>query len=250
MSIQGQRKLPNVNPQASMYGVPLTTQEITQANLANLPAQPTQPSALALWAQPNQRPSLKKFSNKSYYDRIGYTSPEKLQEQRFIENQARNLAPGFKNFKNPRGNFFDLEDLEPADIFSQKYNQDNMGSLARALEIQKRNRGMKLPEGVDPLKDSPPPEKGFLEGLGSWASGHPLEAAKVGLGIWQGIQTNRSLDQQDDYLKDVRQAMAFDQADVDRRWNLAMGDYRVREEDQNQYRTAQGMTNTKTNFTV
>ena len=54
----------------------------------------------------------------------------------------------------------------------------------------------------------------------------------------------------DENLDDVRAAMAFDQADVDRRWNLAMGDYRVREEDQNQFRASQGMENKKSNFTV
>ena len=60
----------------------------------------------------------------------------------------------------------------------------------------------------------------------------------------------RALDQQQQYMDQVNKAMLFDQADVDRRWNLAMGDYRVREEDQNQFRTSQGMENKKTNFTV
>ena len=151
-------------------------------------------------------------------------------------------------------NFFgniDPDTLQPVDIFGEKYSENHpMGSLGRALEIQNRNRGMQLPAGLDPLTDPPPPEKGLFGKAGDWIGGHPLDAAKIGLSLWRGVQQNRALDQQDEYLKDVRKAMAFDQADVDRRWNLAMGDYRVREEDQNQFRASQGMENKKTNFSV
>ena len=70
-----------------------------------------------------------------------------------------------------------------------------------------------------------------------------MDAAKIGLGIWGGIQKQQAMGQQQQYLDDVRKAMVFDQADVNRRWDLAMGDYRVTQEDQNQHRAAQGMKN-------
>lgn len=101
-----------------------------------------------------------------------------------------------------------------------------------------------LPSGKQP----PPP--GMMSKIGTWMGDHPMDAAKIGLGIWGGIQKQQAMGQQQQYLDDVRAAMAFDQADVDRRWNLAMGDYRVREEDQNQFRASQGMENKKSNFTV
>ena len=91
---------------------------------------------------------------------------------------------------------------------------------------------------------------GMFGDIKSWIGNHPLDAANIGLNIWGGIQKQQALGQQQQYLDDVRQAMAFDQADVDRRWDLAMGDYRVREEDQNQFRASQGMENKKTNFSV
>tara|TARA_R110002020_G_scaffold14753_1_gene52532 strand:- start:16348 stop:16863 length:516 start_codon:yes stop_codon:yes gene_type:complete len=99
-------------------------------------------------------------------------------------------------------------------------------------------------------KDTPPPPPGMMNKIGTWMGDHPMDAAKIGLGIWGGIQKQQAMGQQQQYLDDVRAAMAFDQADVDRRWNLAMGDYRVREEDQNQFRASQGMENKKSNFTV
>ena len=79
---------------------------------------------------------------------------------------------------------------------------------------------------------------------GEWLGDNPLEAADVGLRLWGGIQQNKALDQNEQYLGDVRQAMRFDQEDVKNRWNLAMSDYRVRQEDQNQFREeSQGMKN-------
>ena len=101
-------------------------------------------------------------------------------------------------------------------------------------------------DAIDKVKNPP----GMLSKMGSWMGDHPMDAAKIGLGIWGGIQKQQAMGQQQQYLDDVRAAMAFDQADVDRRWDLAMGDYRVREEDQNQFRASQGMENKKTNFTV
>jgi len=106
----------------------------------------------------------------------------------------------------------------------------------------------KIAEAAAINKITNPP--GMMDKLKLWAGDHPMDAAKIGLGIWGGIQKQQAMGQQQQYLDDVRAAMAFDQADVDRRWNLAMGDYRVREEDQNQFRASQGMENKKTNFTV
>ena len=86
-------------------------------------------------------------------------------------------------------------------------------------------------------------QPGMLSKAGSWLSDNAMDIGNMGLKLWGGIQKNRAMDQQDRYLDDVRKAMLFDQADVDRRWDLAMGDYKVRQEDQNQHRAAQGMTN-------
>jgi hypothetical protein len=95
-----------------------------------------------------------------------------------------------------------------------------------------------------PESNAPPLSKpGMLGKIGSWIGDNPMDVANLGLRLWGGMQQNRAMDQNEQYLSDVRKAMEFDQADVNRRWDLAMGDYKVRQEDQNQLRAAQGMAN-------
>ena len=101
-------------------------------------------------------------------------------------------------------------------------NQFNLNTLGQSTGFGGRNNIL-----GDTLKD--------LGGVGG--------AADLFLKGWGAYNQNRALNQQDQYLGDVRKAMQFDQADVNRRWDLAMGDYRVTQEDQNQHRAAQGMTN-------
>jgi len=84
---------------------------------------------------------------------------------------------------------------------------------------------------------------GMLGKIGNYIGDNPMDVANLGLNIWGQVNQNKALNQNEQYLGDVRKAMEFDQADVNRRWDLAMGDYKVRQEDQNQTRTAQGMKN-------
>ena len=57
---------------------------------------------------------------------------------------------------------------------------------------------------------------------------NPMKAAGIGLDLWKQINQNKSLAQNKAYMDNVRQAMAFDQADVNRRWDLTMKDYNRR----------------------
>ena len=131
------------------------------------------------------------------------------------------------NFNNP---------LAKWDMSSNnQYGNTPFGS--KLGEFQKR-----FPAG--PESSTPPSSKpGMLGKIGNWIGDNPMDVANLGLRLWGGIQQNRAMDQNEQYLGDVRKAMLFDQADVNRRWDLAMGDYKVRQEDQNQHRAAQGMTN-------
>jgi hypothetical protein len=86
-------------------------------------------------------------------------------------------------------------------------------------------------------------QPGMLSKIGDYIGDNPMDVANLGLNIWGAYNQNKALGQNQQYLDDVRKAMVFDQADVNRRWDLAMGDYRVTQEDQNQHRAAQGMKN-------
>ena len=112
---------------------------------------------------------------------------------------------------------------------------------------EKFGQGMRSNSGI--LAD-PQPVPGMLSKMGSWMGGHPMDAAKIAMNLWGAYNQNQAMGQQQQYMDQVEKAMLFDQKDVNRKWKLGMGDYRVREEDQNQHRKAQGMENKKTNFTV
>jgi len=81
---------------------------------------------------------------------------------------------------------------------------------------------------------------GMLSKIGNYIGDNPMDVANLGLNIWGQVNKNKALNQNEQYLGDVRKAMEFDQADVNRRWDLAMGDYKVRQTDQNLHRVAQG----------
>lgn len=139
--------------------------------------------------------------------------------------------------------------LSQADMNSTAIHENNAPTIGGIPIWQMDKYGQNRRPGLGDDNKFPPPP-GMLGKMGAWAGNHPLDAAKIAMNIWGGLNQMTALDQQQQYMDSVDKAMLFDQKDVDRRWNLAMGDYRVREEDQNQHRTAQGMENKKTNFTV
>ena len=69
----------------------------------------------------------------------------------------------------------------------------------------------------------------FLKNVGSWMGSNPMKVAGLGLGLWDQINKSKQLSQNKAYMEDVRGAMAFDQADVNRRWDLTMKDYESRQ---------------------
>jgi len=86
------------------------------------------------------------------------------------------------------------------------------------------------PSGVGLPGEEPKSGWGNLfGGAWDWMKSKPLDAAKIGLGILNYGQRDRQLDQWDDYQDDVRAQMAFDQKDVDRRWDLTMKDWESRQ---------------------
>jgi len=220
-------------------------------NFQNLPA----PRELGLY---QGNPQQMKFYNEGFGAEKGLAATGSTGAYSWaadpINVAAAEKATGQKWYKNPflftggnpntGGDYEGVNFEDPLERYNLATN-NRYGSDRQRFDISKF--GPKAPGA-----DAPNTGKttGVLGKLGTWAGDHAMDVANLGLNIWGGIQKNKALDQQDQYLKDVRQAMAFDQADVNRRWNLAMGDYRVREEDQNQYRTAQGMENKKTNFST
>lgn len=124
---------------------------------------------------------------------------------------------------------------------NSQYGNNPFGS--RLAEMQRRFPAGPESSTFDPSTLGGGSKPGMLSKAGEWLGDNAMDVANMGLKLWGGIQQNRAMDQNEQYLGDVRKAMLFDQADVDRRWDLAMGDYKVRQEDQNQHRAAQGMTN-------
>jgi hypothetical protein len=66
-------------------------------------------------------------------------------------------------------------------------------------------------------------------------------AANMFLKGWGAYNQHVGNKQNQQYLDSVDKAMVFDQADVNRRWNLGLADYKVAENDLNAHRVAQGM---------
>jgi hypothetical protein len=65
--------------------------------------------------------------------------------------------------------------------------------------------------------------------VGDWMGNNPMKVAGLGLGLWDQINKSKQLSQNEAYMGDVRNAMQFDQADVNRRWDLTMKDYNSRQ---------------------
>ena len=78
---------------------------------------------------------------------------------------------------------------------------------------------------IDPSKYG---SDSIWSGIKEWTGKNPMKAAGIGLDLWKQINQNRALSQNKAYMDDVRKAMAFDQADVNRRWDLTMKDYNRR----------------------
>jgi len=83
-------------------------------------------------------------------------------------------------------------------------------------------------KGFDPLTTNDDDEKSIWGKAKDWIGDNPMKAAGIGLDLWKQINQNRALSQNKAYMDDVRKAMAFDQADVNRRWDLTMKDYNRR----------------------
>ena len=77
-------------------------------------------------------------------------------------------------------------------------------------------------------KDTPFTWGGMFSKMGNWMGDNPMKAAGIGLGLWEQYNIRQQQAQNKEYMQDVRGAMEFDQADVNRRWDLTMKDWEAR----------------------
>jgi len=105
-------------------------------------------------------------------------------------------------------------------------NMFNSGGRSNAF-------GAKYPNFYNEGGAGNPPEQPFSWSgaagkVGDWMGNNPMKVAGLGLGLWDQYNKSEQLDQNKQYMGNVQNAMRFDQADVNRRWDLTMKDYNSR----------------------